>query len=46
MLFRSDDNVKAANVKLDSDVMKAIDKTLEGLIITDPRKTESPATRP
>ena len=41
-----DDNVKAANVKLDSDVMKAIDKNLEGLIITDPRKTESPATRP
>jgi aryl-alcohol dehydrogenase-like predicted oxidoreductase len=38
--------VKAANVKLDSDLMKAIDKTLEGLIITDPRKTESPATRP
>jgi len=41
-----DDNVKAANVKLDSDLMKAIDKTLEGLIITHPRKTESPATRP
>jgi voltage-dependent potassium channel beta subunit len=41
-----DDNVKAANVTLELELMKAIDKTLEGLIITDPRKTESPATRP
>ena len=41
-----DDNVKAANVKLELELMKAIDDTLDGLIITDPRKTESPATRP
>ena len=41
-----DDNVKAANVKLEPELMKAIDDTLDGLIITDPRKTESPATRP
>ncbi len=41
-----DDNVKAANVKLEPELMKAIDDTLDGLIVTDPRKTESPATRP
>ena len=41
-----DDNVRAANVKLEPELMKAIDDTLDGLIITDPRKTESPATRP
>lgn len=41
-----DDNVKAANVVLDADTLKAIDKVLEGIIISDPRKTESPKTRP
>lgn len=41
-----DDNVKAANVKLEPELMRAIDDTLDGLIVTDPRKTESPATRP
>lgn len=41
-----DDNVKAAKVKLDSTLMKAIDEALAGVIISDPRKTESPATRP
>ena len=41
-----DDNVKAAGVVLDADTLKAIDKVLEGAIISDPRKTESPKTRP
>lgn len=41
-----DDNVKASDVKLDPELMQAIDDALDGVIITDPRKTESPATRP
>lgn len=41
-----DDNVKAASVVLDADTLKAIDKVLDGIIISDPRKTESPKTRP
>lgn len=41
-----DDNVTAAKVKLDSTLMKAIDEALDGVIVTDPRKTESPTTRP
>ena len=41
-----DDNVKAAGIVLDADTLKAIDKVLEGVIISDPRKTESPKTRP
>jgi aryl-alcohol dehydrogenase-like predicted oxidoreductase len=41
-----DDNVKAAKVKLDSTLMKAIDDALDGVIVTDPRKTEAPTTRP
>jgi aryl-alcohol dehydrogenase-like predicted oxidoreductase len=41
-----DDNVTAAKVKLDSTLMKLIDDALAGVIVTDPRKTESPATRP
>jgi aryl-alcohol dehydrogenase-like predicted oxidoreductase len=41
-----DDNVKAAGVVLDADTLKAIDKVLDGAVISDPRKTESPKTRP
>ena len=41
-----DDNVKASGVVLDEDTLKAIDKVLAGTIISDPRKTESPTTRP
>jgi len=41
-----DDNVKAAGIVLDADTLKAIDKGLDGIIISDPRKTESPNTRP
>jgi aryl-alcohol dehydrogenase-like predicted oxidoreductase len=41
-----DDNVKAAGVVLDADTLKAIYKVLDGAVISDPRKTESPKTRP
>lgn len=41
-----DDNVKAAKVKLDATLMKAINDALDDVIVTDPRKTESPTTRP
>lgn len=41
-----DENVKAAGVKLDEETMAAIDKVLADIIISDPKKTESPATRP
>ncbi len=41
-----DDNVKASGVVLDADTLEAIDKVLAGTIISDPRKTESPTTRP
>jgi Predicted oxidoreductases (related to aryl-alcohol dehydrogenases) len=41
-----DDNVTGAGVVLDADTLKAIDKLLDGIIVTDPRKTESPKTRP
>ncbi len=41
-----DDNVAAANVKLEPALMRSIDEALAGLIVTDPRKTESPTTRP
>jgi len=33
-------------VVLDADTLKAIDKVLDGVVIGDPRKTESPKTRP
>jgi aryl-alcohol dehydrogenase-like predicted oxidoreductase len=41
-----DDNVNGAGVVLDADTLKAIDKVLDGSVVTDPRKTESPKTRP
>jgi aryl-alcohol dehydrogenase-like predicted oxidoreductase len=40
------DNVKAVGVKLDADVMKAIDEALDPVVERDPAKTESPARRP
>jgi aryl-alcohol dehydrogenase-like predicted oxidoreductase len=40
------DNVKAAGVKLESDVMKAIDEALDPIVERDPAKTLSPAERP
>ncbi|MBV1852578.1 aldo/keto reductase family protein [Catellatospora tritici] len=40
------DNVKAAGVKLDTDLLKAIDEIVEPVTERDPAKTESPANRP
>ena len=40
------DNVKAAGVKLDADLLKAIDEIVEPIVERDPAKTESPAQRP
>ncbi|OKI77647.1 aldo/keto reductase family protein [Micromonospora sp. CB01531] len=40
------DNVKAAGVKLDADLLKAIDEIVEPVTERDPAKTESPAQRP
>ena len=40
------ENVKAAGVKLDAEVMKRIDDVFAGLIEVDPRKTVSPERRP
>ena len=41
-----DDNVKAADVKLDPAVMAAIDAALDGIVERDPAKTVSPPKRP
>ena len=41
-----EDNVKAAGVKLDADLLKAIDEILDGVVERDPAKTQSPARRP
>ncbi|TDD67478.1 aldo/keto reductase family protein [Actinomadura rubrisoli] len=40
------DNVKAAGVKLDADVLKRIDEVLGDTVIRDPAKTVSPPRRP
>ncbi|MEU6035196.1 aldo/keto reductase family protein [Actinomadura sp. NPDC047616] len=40
------DNVKAAGVKLDTDVLKRIDDVLGPVVERDPAKTVSPQTRP
>jgi aryl-alcohol dehydrogenase-like predicted oxidoreductase len=40
------ENVKAAGVKLDADLLKAIDEILEPVVVHDPAKTVSPAKRP
>ena len=40
------DNAKASGVKLDSDLMKAIDEVLSPVTERDPAKTVSPAQRP
>ncbi len=41
-----DDNVKASGVQLGDDVLAAVDAALGDLVIRDPARTESPATRP
>jgi aryl-alcohol dehydrogenase-like predicted oxidoreductase len=40
------DNVKACGVRLDADLLKAIDEALETVVERDPSKTVSPPTRP
>ncbi|MEO5875330.1 MAG: aldo/keto reductase family protein [Streptosporangiaceae bacterium] len=40
------DNVKAAGVRLDAEVLKRIDEVLGDSVTRDPAKTESPARRP
>lgn len=40
------DNVKAAGVKLDAELLKRIDEVLDPVVERDPAKTQSPAKRP
>jgi aryl-alcohol dehydrogenase-like predicted oxidoreductase len=40
------DNVKAAGVKLDAELLKAIDEVVDPITERDPARTESPARRP
>jgi voltage-dependent potassium channel beta subunit len=40
------DNVKASGVRLESDLLKAIDEVLEPIVQRDPELTTSPAERP
>jgi aryl-alcohol dehydrogenase-like predicted oxidoreductase len=40
------DNVKASGVRLEADLMKAIDAALDPVVERDPSKTVSPARRP
>jgi aryl-alcohol dehydrogenase-like predicted oxidoreductase len=40
------ENVKAAGVKLDQDLLKKIDEVLGDVVVRDPAKTRSPAERP
>jgi aryl-alcohol dehydrogenase-like predicted oxidoreductase len=41
-----DDNVQASGVKLDADLLKAIDEALDPIAERDPARTESPSSRP
>jgi aryl-alcohol dehydrogenase-like predicted oxidoreductase len=41
-----EDNVKAAGVKLDADLLKAIDEAVGEIVERDPGKTQSPTERP
>src|SRR3712207_1986556 len=40
------DNAAAAGTKLDDDLMAQVDQVLEGVVTTDPSKTQSPEKRP
>jgi aryl-alcohol dehydrogenase-like predicted oxidoreductase len=40
------DNVKALDVTIDADMLKAIDEALDPVVIRDPAQTKSPAKRP
>jgi aryl-alcohol dehydrogenase-like predicted oxidoreductase len=41
-----DDNVQASGIKLDADLLKAIDEALDPIAERDPARTESPSSRP
>jgi aryl-alcohol dehydrogenase-like predicted oxidoreductase len=41
-----EDNVKAAGVKLDADLLKAIDEVVGPIVQRDPNLTQSPEERP
>src|SRR6185312_8260078 len=41
-----EDNVQAAGVKLDADLLKAIDEVVGPIVVRDPSQTQSPAERP
>jgi aryl-alcohol dehydrogenase-like predicted oxidoreductase len=41
-----EDNVKASGVRLDAELLKAIDEALEPVVVRDPANTASPPTRP
>jgi aryl-alcohol dehydrogenase-like predicted oxidoreductase len=40
------DTVKASGVKLDADLLKAVDEILDPVIVRDPARTVSPPERP
>jgi aryl-alcohol dehydrogenase-like predicted oxidoreductase len=40
------DNVTAAGVRLDPELLRRIDDVLEGVVVSDPAKTKSPEQRP
>jgi aryl-alcohol dehydrogenase-like predicted oxidoreductase len=40
------DNARAAGIKLDADLLKAIDEVLDPIVERDPARTASPASRP
>ena len=40
------DNAAAAGVRLDNDLLKKVDDVLDGVVVSDPAKTQSPAQRP
>jgi aryl-alcohol dehydrogenase-like predicted oxidoreductase len=40
------DNVAAAGVRLDEALLRRVDEVLEGVVVSDPGKTQSPPTRP
>ncbi|MGZ6341141.1 MAG: aldo/keto reductase family protein [Candidatus Limnocylindrales bacterium] len=40
------ENVAAAGVRLEPEVLAAVDQSLEGVVVTDPARTRSPGRRP
>ena len=41
-----EDNVKSADVRLDADLLKAIDEAVDPIVERDPARTDSPSERP